>query len=59
MGVRNFLIEREDKSEKGGLMQKWVVATRVCWESKVPFITFRNFSLLSQPFKIVAKSLLY
>ena len=25
----------------------------VCWESKVPFITFRIFSLLSEPFKIV------
>ena len=62
--VQGFLLERGDKPLKEGLMQKW----RGChffitlqfnhiycvWgESKIPFITFQIFSLLSQPFKIL------
>ena len=62
--VQKCLLERRDKLEREGLMQKW----RDCHfffftlqfnhnycvdaESKVPFNTFRIFSLLSQSCKI-------
>ena len=57
-GVQNFLLESGDKPEKGGLMYKWggchfFITLQfnhiycVCGESKVPFITFWIFSLLS------------
>ena len=64
-GLRNFLQERGNKAENGGeLMQKWwgchffIILQfnyiyHVWGESKVSFITFRIFSLLSQPFKIL------
>ena len=60
-GLQKFLLEMGDKSEKGGgggadvemvgchffitLQVSHIYC--VCWESKVPFITFRIFSLLS------------
>ena len=59
MVVPNILLERRDIPEKGGLMQKWGIATSLllyslitftaCVEggSKASLFTFRFFSLLS------------
>ena len=69
-GLPNFLLERGNKPEKGGLIQRWRVATffitlqfnqiySLCGKSKASFITFQFFNLLSQPCKILIKSLQY
>ena len=67
MRVQNFLLERGDKTEKGGskvdvemrgvasvlLLYSSITFTVCGGESKVSFITFWIFSLLSQPLKIL------
>ena len=56
-GVRNFLLERGDKPEKGCchffITLQFNHIYCVWGESKVPFITLQIFSLLSQPCKIL------
>ena len=67
MRVQNFLLERGDKTEKGGskvdvemrgvasVLLLYSSITFTVWGggSKVSFITFWIFSLLSQPLKIL------
>ena len=63
-GVPSFLLERVDKPGKEGeLMQKYGFFITlqfnhiysVCGKSKVSFITFQFFNLLSQPCKILVQ----